>query len=173
MGWSKLQVVRTVYRQIMYLYLVQYSVMLYCWLQRYHARIRTLGSSLVEIWQRSTRIPPHSERKDTDKQGYHPTLRDRTQTTKGYHPDLSWLATEVLTCPRCIDKRLPYNFIYLDRWQSFNLFKRNEILKRIIWASTRENLSSVVCEQHRRRPACASAQSDQRLCYSLFRKYHM
>ena len=25
-----------------------------------------------------------------------------------------------------------------------------------------------VCEQHRRRPACASAQSDQRLCYSLF-----
>ena len=43
----------------------------------------------------------------------------------------------------------------------------------IIWASTRENLSSVVCEQHRRRPACASAQSDQRLCRSLFRKYHM
>ena len=25
-----------------------------------------------------------------------------------------------------------------------------------------------VCEQHRRRPACASAQSDQRLLYSLF-----
>ena len=42
-----------------------------------------------------------------------------------------------------------------------------------IWASTRENLSSGVCEQHRRRPACASAQSDQRLCYSLFGKYHM
>ena len=33
----------------------------------------------------------------------------------------------------------------------------------IIWASTRETLSSGVCEQHRRRPACASAQSDQRL----------
>ena len=28
-------------------------------------------------------------------------------------------------------------------------------------------------EQHSRRPACASAQSGQRLCYSLFRKYHM
>ena len=42
-----------------------------------------------------------------------------------------------------------------------------------IWASTRENLSSGVCEQHRRRPACASAQSDQRLCYSLFEKYHI
>ena len=39
-----------------------------------------------------------------------------------------------------------------------------------IWASTRENLSSRVCEQHRRRPACASAQSDQRLCYSLSEK---
>ena len=29
------------------------------------------------------------------------------------------------------------------------------------------------CEQHRRRPACASAQSDQRLCYSHFEKNHM
>ena len=38
----------------------------------------------------------------------------------------------------------------------------------IIWASSRENLSSVVFEQQRRRPACASTQSDQRLCYSLF-----
>ena len=31
----------------------------------------------------------------------------------------------------------------------------------------------VVCEQHRRRPACAFAQSDQLLCDSLFEKYHM
>ena len=30
----------------------------------------------------------------------------------------------------------------------------------MIWASTRETLSSGVCEQHRRRPACASVQSD-------------
>ena len=43
----------------------------------------------------------------------------------------------------------------------------------IIWGSPRENMSSRVGEQHRRRPACASAQSDQRLCYSLFAKYHM
>ena len=42
-----------------------------------------------------------------------------------------------------------------------------------IWASMRKNLSSGVCEQHRRRPAWASAQSDQRLCCSLFGKYHM
>ena len=38
------------------------------------------------------------------------------------------------------------------------------------WAATRETLSSGVCEQQRRRPACASAQSDQRLCYSLIGK---
>ena len=41
------------------------------------------------------------------------------------------------------------------------------------WASARENLSSGVCEQHRRRPACASAQTDQRLFYSLIEKYHI
>ena len=48
-----------------------------------------------------------------------------------------------------------------------------EIYKTMIWALTRENLSSEGCEQHRRRPACASAQTDQRLCYSLFGKYHI
>ena len=48
-----------------------------------------------------------------------------------------------------------------------------DILQDLSWASSRENLSTGVCEQHRRRPACASAQSDQRLCYSLFGKYHM
>ena len=30
-----------------------------------------------------------------------------------------------------------------------------------------------VCEQQWRRPACTSAQSDQRLCYSLCGKFHM
>ena len=43
----------------------------------------------------------------------------------------------------------------------------------IIWASWRENLSSEVCEQQKRRPASASAQSGQRLRYSLFGKYHI
>ena len=47
------------------------------------------------------------------------------------------------------------------------------ILTIIIWASMRENLSSGVWKQHRRRPACASAQSDQRLCYWLVGKYRM
>ena len=41
----------------------------------------------------------------------------------------------------------------------------------MIWALARENLSLGVCEQQRGRPACASAQTDQRLCYSLFEKY--
>ena len=36
-----------------------------------------------------------------------------------------------------------------------------------IWALSQENLSSGVCEQHMRRPACASTQSDQLLCYLL------
>ena len=43
----------------------------------------------------------------------------------------------------------------------------------IIWASTRENLSSGICEQHSHRPACAFAQSDQCLCYSRCVKYNV
>ena len=43
-----------------------------------------------------------------------------------------------------------------------------------IWDSMRDNLSSEVCEQHRRRPACASTLSDRRICDSLFFvNYHM
>ena len=38
-------------------------------------------------------------------------------------------------------------------------------------APARENLSLVVYEQQRRRPAYTSAQSEQRLCYSLIGKY--
>ena len=37
-----------------------------------------------------------------------------------------------------------------------------------IWASTRENWSSEVCKHHKRRPDCASTQSDQRLCCFAF-----
>ena len=38
----------------------------------------------------------------------------------------------------------------------------------IIWASEGKKPVFGVCEQQRRRPACASTQPDQRLCYSLF-----
>ena len=47
-----------------------------------------------------------------------------------------------------------------------------EFSEENIWAATWKNLSSGVCEQHRGRPACASAQSDQHLCYSHFGKHH-
>ena len=41
-----------------------------------------------------------------------------------------------------------------------------------ISASTGEKLSSGICEQQRLRPACASMQTDQRICHLLFGKYH-
>ena len=44
------KLVKAVYRQRMYLYFVQFSGILHCRLQRYHARIRTLGSSLVSYF---------------------------------------------------------------------------------------------------------------------------
>ena len=37
------------------------------------------------------------------------------------------------------------------------------LFSNLIWASSRKNLSFGGLKQHRRRPACASAQSDQRL----------
>ena len=46
-------------------------------------------------------------------------------------------------------------------------------LVELNWAATLENLSSGVCEQQRRRPACAFAQSDQRLYYLLLGKYYI
>ena len=43
----------------------------------------------------------------------------------------------------------------------------------IFWPRCDITYLSGVCEQHRRRPACASAQTDQRLCYSLCGKYNI
>ena len=40
---------------------------------------------------------------------------------------------------------------------------------QVIWARSCENVSYAICEQQRRRSACASAQSDQHLCCSLLR----
>ena len=44
---SYIRFVRAVYKQRIYYCLIQFSGMLHHWLQIYHARIRTLGSSLV------------------------------------------------------------------------------------------------------------------------------
>ena len=69
------------------------------------------------------------------------------------------------------DSTLPFSFTKV-REKTFKNGVKDKLYK-VKGAATRENLSSGVCEQHGCRPACASAQSDQRLCYSLFGKYHM
>ena len=59
------------------------------------------------------------------------------------------------------------NFFYSLMWSfpdSGGIYQQQQ---HTIWASPRENLSSGVGKQQRRRPACASAQTDQRLCYSF------
>ena len=68
--------------------------------------------------------------------------------------------------------------IYSNNIFKQNLFRSSVISTSVrsllnIWASAGENLFSGVCQQHRRRPVCASAQTDQRLCLSLYVKYHM
>ena len=45
--------------------------------------------------------------------------------------------------------------------------------RNIKWAGRWENVSYVICEQQRRRSACASAQSEQRFCRSLLRYYNI
>ena len=52
-----------------------------------------------------------------------------------------------------------------------NKMRKKEVI--INWATGRENLSLEDCEQKRRRPACASTQSDQRLYDLLFEKNHI
>ena len=54
-----------------------------------------------------------------------------------------------------------------------NLHQGNLSRKEYIWAEPWENVSYVICEQQRRRSACASAQSDQRLCCLLLRQYNI
>ena len=69
---------------------------------------------------------------------------------------------------------LMHGFSYLKYTHSGPLnFTTADPFIAYIWASRRENLSSGVCEQQRRRPACASAKTDQCLCYSLFGKYNI
>ena len=53
------------------------------------------------------------------------------------------------------------------------VFLQSVLSQHMKWVSIRENLSYGVCKEHRRRPACASVQSDQCLCYWLFGKYHI
>ena len=79
-----------------------------------------------------------------------------------------------------ISKWLPLRRFWIFKWNDFSdslspcyLWYLQALVLSVIWALTRINLSSGVCELQRRGPACASVQSDQHLCYSLFRKYHI
>ena len=80
------------------------------------------------------------------------------------YSDLSFSITANNTKQIVVRGRLPGKIVILLQYK-YNV--------QITWASTRETLSSVVCEQQRRRPACASAQSDQRIYYSLIGKYNI
>ena len=53
-----------------------------------------------------------------------------------------------------------------DRY-NYRVFTKTKAYFSIIWARSCENVSYAICEQQRRRSACASAQSDQRLYCSL------
>ena len=73
---------------------------------------------------------------------------------------------DTICCKLC-NMYWPKNLIYLLKYD-----KNLGNAPIYIWASTRENLSSGVCEQQRHRSSCAFAQSDQHLCYSFIGKFH-
>ena len=56
--------------------------------------------------------------------------------------------------------------------QTFILISDNDRKKRNCYYVDLD-VRKPVYEQQRRRPACSSAQTDQRLCYWLFGKYHV
>ena len=56
--------------------------------------------------------------------------------------------------------------LYFETWTSLIVFMKVSC----IWARPWENVSYIICEQQRPRSACASAQSDQCLCFSLPRQ---
>ena len=49
----------------------------------------------------------------------------------------------------------------------------NKIYETFVWAKKVLLNPTRVCEQQRCRPACASTQSSQRICFSLIEKYHI
>ena len=76
------------------------------------------------------------------------------------------------------------DFILLGSFKERKLFPQKWVIKCAVISTfllhdvfqlftSREKLSSGVCEQQRCRPACPTVQSDKRLCYSLIAKYHI
>ena len=81
-----------------------------------------------------------------------------------------------ITVDLCNKSNIVFQCIYVDLEDVYELKTKFDPYKscaEFLWALSLENLSSGVCEQQRRRPACTSSQSDQRLCYSLIGKYHI
>ena len=67
------------------------------------------------------------------------------------------------------DRYLTYSFFVMNnhQWYTEDRISHPKAAHRYIWATLWQNLFYAICEQQRRRSACASAQSDQRLCCSL------
>ena len=84
-------------------------------------------------------------------------------------------------CPYLVCANSAFVQVHLMRFLSLSLIQSfcihelwcHMALVLLIWASTQESLSLRVCRHLRHIPACASTQSDQRLCYSLIGKYHI
>ena len=53
------------------------------------------------------------------------------------------------------------------------IWSRSTVISKHDIVLNGRNLSTVVGKQQACRPACASRQSDQRLCYLLIAKYHI
>ena len=61
----------------------------------------------------------------------------------------------------------------LPRGKRVNLHRKSILIMKLPSGHRREKTVFGVCEQQRRRPAYTSAQSDQRLCFSLIGKNHI
>ena len=64
-----------------------------------------------------------------------------------------------------------FYFLFTERWQYNLQWKLKQVDDWKNWARSCENVSYAIWEQQRCRSACASAQSDQHLCFSLLRQY--
>ena len=84
---------------------------------------------------------------------------------------MEWILLEMInySCTTDTDNWELIRYLGLEIEDLTGVLIKSKIIKG---ASTWENLSSGVWKQHRPRPASASGQSDQHLCYSLIGKYN-
>ena len=64
---------------------------------------------------------------------------------------------------------LRFSFWVYESYRYFIERGKLSLVEANIWATSWENMFYAICEQQRRRSACASVQSDQHLCYLLLR----